>query len=624
MCGIFGSINRDLSELRPGRAIQSILKRGPDRQSHFSDEENRVSLGHVRLAIIDLSTSGDQPMSSADGRYTIVFNGEIYNYREIRSKLGKEYIWKSNSDTEVILASFMKWGADCLAQFHGMFALAIWDSVQKKLFAARDRLGVKPFYYTFDGTNFAFASRPRVFFEYIDSFKSKLNRQAIRYYLESGNIPGDLSIYDKIKKLEPGHYLEYSKSEISIKKYWSVDKISTDHTLAHISKGQMISELDQLVSKSVEWRMVSNVPVGAFLSGGIDSSLVSAVMSKLSDMPINTFTIGFDDKNYNESHHASNVARHIGSKHFEETLKVNDLIDLIPTFFKEYDEPFYDFSAFPTMAASRLASREVKVCLSGDGGDEAFGGYHYYSLIGKINKFYKFPGSVRVLMGQLLNFGNRNFRMLGSAINYNSTAEAFAYIRSVMKSNTNIMSSDYFRETSSIYTLFNNTFKNLSSEISIEEVGMRLDINHTLPNDYLVKVDLASMAFSLEAREPLLDHSIFEWAATLPLKWKINKGINKYLLRELAYTYVDKDILDRPKMGFRVPIANWLRNELKSWAEELIADRVLVSQAGMEVEVLNKIWQQHLTTKFDHHTIVWTALVLLQFIKTNSENILEY
>lgn len=624
MCGIFGSINRDFSELRPDRAITSILERGPDRQAHFRDEGDRVSLGHVRLAIIDLSNKGDQPMSSSDDRYIIVFNGEIYNYMEIRRRLGKEYVWKSNSDTEVILACFIKWGVGCLDYFHGMFSLAIWDSVEKKLFAARDRLGVKPFYYSYDGINFAFASRPRVFFEYIDSFKSKLNRQAIRYYLESGYIPGDLSIYDKIKKLEPGHYLVYSKSDLTIKKYWSADKISTDQSLAYVPKKQMISELDQLVSKSIEWRMVSNVPVGAFLSGGIDSSLVTAVMSKLSETPINTFTIGFDDKNFNESHHASNVARHIGSKHFEETLKVTDLIDLIPTFFKEYDEPFYDFSAFPTMAASRLASKEVKVCLSGDGGDEAFGGYHYYGLIGKIDKFYKFPEPVRMLIGKVLNLGNRNFRMMGSAINYKSTAEAFAYIRSVMKSNSNILLEEYFQGTDSIHKLFNSTFKNLSSEISVEEVGMRLDIDHTLPNDYLVKVDLASMAFSLEAREPLLDHSIFEWAATLPLKWKINDGINKYLLRELAYTYVDRDILDRPKMGFRVPVAEWLRNELKSWAEELIADRVLVSQAGMEVEVLNKIWQQHLTTKFDHHTIIWTALVLLQFIKINSENILEY
>ncbi len=621
MCGLFGSVGVDLNELNEQNALNCLIKRGPDQQKTYTDKTNLVKLGHTRLSVIDLSEDGNQPMSTVDGRYTIVYNGEIYNYKEIKSKIGTEYLWRTHSDTEVILASYIKWGAECLHEFHGMFAFSIWDNIEKKLFAARDRLGVKPFYYTLYKNGIVFASRPKAFFNLIADFKSSINRQAMRYYLESGYIPSSLSIYNAITKLEAGHYLEYTSGVINVSQYWSVDKIKTNYELENVPEKILVSRLDDLINQSVEWRMHSDVPLGVFLSGGIDSSLIAGVVAKKSKNQINTFTIGFNDKRFDESMHAENVSSNINSKHFHEILNVNDLIDLIPTFFEEYDEPFYDFSAFPMMAASRLASREVIVCLSGDGGDEAFGGYHYYQILQKFDKIYKFPSAIRGVASSILKYGNRNLGMLSKAISFDNSVEAFAYIRSVIKSNTDILNSDFYKDTSSTQDLFSDKYKNFAQNISTVEAGMRLDINYTLPDDYLTKVDLSSMAFSIEAREPLLDHSIIEWAATLPMSWKIRNSKNKYLLRQLAYKYVDKEILDRPKMGFKVPVSQWLKNELRSWADTLLLDESIMEKCGLNYAVVQKLWNEHINGEKDNHTTLWTILVLLQFMKDNIDKI---
>jgi len=379
MCGIFGLLGQDLPTYRADSAMHSLRNRGPDATG--THVEPGLTLGHLRLAIIDLSSAGAQPMYSACGRYVIVYNGEIYNFADIRAEIAETYPWRSHSDTEVILAAYARWGVKCLDRFHGFFSFVLWDKQERKLFIARDRLGVKPLYYHASPGCFAFASRPRALFDLLPSLSRDIDRQALRYYFEAGYVPAAHSIYSSVRKLEPGHYLIVDERGVTKTQYWTLDGIATDDSLGSASEEELLDQLDVLIDRSVQRRMVSNVPVGAFLSGGIDSSLVAALMVRHTDTRVKTFTIGFGDSQFDESHHALAVANHLGTDHTCERLAVDDLLNLIPNYLEEYDEPFFDYSAFPVMAVSRMARQHVTVALSGDGGDEAFGGYHYYRIM---------------------------------------------------------------------------------------------------------------------------------------------------------------------------------------------------------------------------------------------------
>jgi len=615
MCGIVGSVRNGAGSGIPnpdGEAVRRLLfHRGPDGWGEYRDGD--VFLGHARLAIIDTSDAASQPMVSSCGRYVIVFNGEIYNFRQIRDSLGPAVNWRTQSDTETLLGAFGHWGIDCISRLHGMFAFAIWDRSERRLTLARDRLGVKPLYYFHSGRDFAFASRPRVLAEFAPSSALASDRQARRLYLEAGYIPAPASFHVGVRKLEPGQYLEYRDGDVSVATYWSLDRFATDHRLSRVPETELLEELEELVDRSVRWRLVSDVPVGAFLSGGIDSSLVAAMMARHSSRPIKTFTIGFDDQGFDESAHAEAVAKHLGTEHTCEILRADDLLSLMPDFLKHYDEPFFDYSAFPVMAVSRLAARSVKVSLSGDGGDEAFGGYHYYRIARALAPFYAAPGWMRHAVASGLKWLPGRARLLGHALDTPSSASAFAFSRSVIKDSGSILAPSLVADTRSLADIFACRSEGFPRGTGAAEMAMRLDAAYTLPDDYLQKVDVGSMAFSLEARDPLLDHSIFEWAARLPLRWKIRGRTNKYLLRQLAYRHVPREILDRPKMGFGVPMARWLREGLRTWGEELLADTEAIHELELQPGAVRALWREHQENRRNAHTTLWAVLVLLQF-----------
>ena len=364
--------------------------------------------------------------------------------------------------------------------------------------------------------------------------------------------------------------------------------------------------------------MVSDVPLGAFLSGGIDSSLIVAMMNKFTSKPIKTFTIGFEEKRYDESTPAKAVADYLGTEHYCERLSVNDLLQLVPTFFEEYDEPFFDSSAFPAMAVSRLARQHVTVSLSGDGGDELFGGYHYYKIVNWLKPVFQLNEGTRRHIAALINLApHHNFKLLAGALQKKDIIEAFSFSRSILKDFSSIFMTDIAQKTMSGYELFFLTAQSFPQGLHPSEQGMRLDASHILPEEYLQKVDVASMTFSLESREPLLDHDLVEWAMKLPVNYKLRNNQNKYLLRKLAYRYIPKKILDRPKQGFAVPIDDWLRGALKQWAEERLYDSALFGNISINQSKIIELWNLHQSRKRNLHPLLWAVLSLLEFFKRN-------
>jgi asparagine synthase (glutamine-hydrolysing) len=619
MCGIVGKISRDKSpvdveQIRSARDL--LVRRGPDDAGEWV--EDNVGLGHRRLSILDISSAGHQPMSSSDGRYVIVFNGEIYNFQELRKRLNG-VAWHSSSDTETILECYKQWGVKCLELFHGMFAFAIWDRREKTIFAARDRMGVKPFYYSLTPRSFVFSSRPSPLFTLEPGLSKEIDEQGLRFYLEIGYIPAPFSIFTQIKKLPPAHYLIFDQQGLRIERYWDYRHIPVEKSWVDRNEEDLLDQLDGILKKSVQLRMVSDVPLGAFLSGGIDSSLIVALMTRLSSQRVKTFTIGFDEKDHDESCHAEKVAKYLGTEHYCQHLRVNDLLKLMDTFGEEYDEPFFDHSAFPVMAVSRMTRQYVKVSLSGDGGDELFGGYHYYWLVQKLNPMFCLPYGLRKACGALLKlFPNHSLRLIAGALNQSDASKLFAYARSISKDFHGAMNSDVVRQTQSIRDLFRQASVVFPKGLRPAEEAMRLDTFYTLPDDYLQKVDVASMAFSLESREPLLDQDVVEWAMKLPWAYKWRGGQNKYLLRKLAYRYVPSEILDRPKRGFGVPMENWLKNELSAWADERFEDAGLFKGLPLDRNNILKLWKQHKTGAINAHPLLWAILVFLNFYKKAS------
>jgi len=622
MCGIVGKITYKSKAIEAdtiGRAANLLSLRGPDDAGVWI--KGGVGLGHRRLSIIDISQAGHQPMQSSDGRYVIVYNGEIYNYRELRAELSEGgRLWTSDSDTEVILAAYGKWGAGCVERLNGMFAFAIWDRTARRLFAARDRMGIKPFYYHASSDGFLFASRPRAMFALQPGLSRGIDEQALRYHLECGYIPAPYSIHRAIRKLPPAHCLTAGAGGVRITRYWDSRAIMPDESLARRNVDDIVDELDDLLSGIVREHMVSDMPVGAFLSGGIDSSLVAALMSKCSSQPVRTFTIGFQEKRYDESVFASDVAKHLGAQHECERMKIDDLMELLPTYHREFDEPFYDSSAIATMAVSRLARRHVSVALSGDGGDELFGGYHYYRIAQRLRPLYRLPVRVRGMLAACVGAvpGHRP-RLLSEAMRQKNGVASFAFTRSITKDYQSVLTPEVIRSTRGIYDLFETEADTYPAGLLPGEQGMRLDASFTLPDDYLQKVDVSSMAFSLESRVPLLDHRLVEWSARLPLSFKIRGATNKYILRRLAYRYVPEKLLNRPKMGFCIPLDRWMRGSLKAWVEERLADRALTGELPLNWGVISDLWKLHQTGRRNTYPIIWATIMLLEYVRNNHD-----
>ena len=572
MCGITGYIDYNNSSSKEilQNMLDVIRHRGPDDSGLQINTagEAAIGLAHSRLSILDLSTNGHQPMSFE--QYQVVYNGEIYNFKAIRDQLKNlGYQFTTECDTEVLLKAFHKWQFKAIDKFIGMFAFAIYDKQQNKLSLIRDRAGVKPLYYYWDGQTFLFGSELKSFHQN-KNFKKAVNSDAVALYFKYGYIPQPHCIFNNTFKVEAGSYLVFDINTKSLKKqiYWDASIFYTQPKL-EISDEEAIQQADNLLSDAIQHRLVSDVPVGVFLSGGYDSSLVTAIAQKSSNTKINSFTIGFAEKKYDESKVAKQIAKHIGTNHTEYICTSSDLKQEIANLPYVYDEPFGDSSALPTMIVAGIAKKTVGVSLSADAGDELFAGYNKHTTVLKYYKYIQaMPLSLRPLIIKLLklsptlpfiyNIHTRKEKII-ELLKYSSVSEYLA-ITSQLNSN-NWIDQLLLQQVQKLDTRFNNQQKKFNS--SLDEI-LAIDYQTYLPDDILVKVDRASMKHSLEAREPLLDHRLLEFVARLPDTMKIRDGNKKWLLKQIAYNYIPKELLDRPKKGFSIPLERWLQEpELK-------------------------------------------------------------
>jgi asparagine synthase (glutamine-hydrolysing) len=621
MCGILGFFAPDGVQVAPQNfaiALNRLKLRGPDDSGIWRDD--RVLLGHRRLAVLDLTPAGHQPMVSHDQRYVAVFNGEIYNHQDLRSRLNIPDGWRGSSDTETLLEAYRAWGVDCLRHLNGMFAFAIWDRMARTLFVARDRMGVKPLYYFEHNGQFGFGSRPIALSLLRGDGSFGIDPEALRVYLELGYLPAPLSFQLGLRKLPPAHYLLVKAGRVRLERYWDFRPIKHDSALEARSKSELVEELDALIKDAVKVRLLSDVPLGAFLSGGVDSSLIVAAMKAAGVAHPKTFTIGFNEEAYNEAPMAASVAGHLGVEHIHETLDVDSLLDLMPTYAEQYDEPFADSSAFPTLAVARLARQHVTVALSGDGADELFGGYHYYPMIQRLAPLLEWRRGVRNIAHRLLKtIPTHRAKLLGGALQCRDPVDLFHFLRSVGKDYPPLLHPDVLTSTADSKSWFDEFGTAFATDLDAPDTAMRLDAGLTLPELFLQKVDVATMAFSVEARCPILDYRVVEWAMRLPLRFKIHQGETKSLLKQVLGKYLPDAWVHRTKMGFGVPIAQWLRGPLRQWAQDLVHDDSLLSRIPLDRARVRALVRQQASGERESHPLVWTLLMLLNFMHVHGQ-----
>ncbi len=626
MCGIFGYLQfndnmDDAVKLCQG-ALRTQEHRGPDSTGLWIDKEAPVILGHNRLAILDCSSAGQQPMVSSSGRFVITFNGEIYNYIELRKELeGYDYAFQSSSDTEVLLTSIEHWGLqEAIERFIGMFAFGLWDKKEKKLFLVRDRLGIKPLYYGKFGKTICFASELKPF-HYIFKPTLSLNYEAISVFLKRLYIPAPLSIYNEINKVRPGHIVSFRLStDNSLSQeetfFWNIHNIlpSNKSESSVTDCQEALEHLEFLLKDSVEKRMRADVPYGAFLSGGIDSSVVVSLMQSQSPKPINTFSIGFDDAKFNEAEYAAKIAKYLGTNHYELYVSNHELLDVIPSISKIYDEPFADHSQIPTIVVSKMARQHVTVALSGDGGDELFCGYDRYLECSSYWKKLKFlPYGLRKRIGAMIQWlctnhaGGRRLRMAKLLMSKNS--REFYERKTTVWSAPNKLVNINFELSSTI-------LPTVSESLNPIEEFMLIDAQSYLPDDILTKVDRASMANSLEVRVPIIDHRVVEFAWSLPLELKLFDGVTKWPMRKILSKYLPENMFERSKHGFSVPLASWLKKDLKVWAEDLLYSDSIHDRFQLNYAPIQQMWKQHLTGEYNRSYYLWPALCLSDWLST--------
>jgi len=647
VCGLAGVFDpRGLDETEKlvlTKMGNSILHRGPDDGAVWLEPANGIGFSHRRLAIVDLSAAGQQPMHSASGRYVIAFNGEIYNHLELRSELTKNNtapIWRGHSDTESLLAGFEQWGiVETIQRSIGMFAIAVWDLQLQKLFLIRDRMGEKPLYYGWQNGVLLFGSELKSL-KVHPSFAGRIDRNAVALMMRHNYIPAPYSVYENIYKLEPGKIISFSRNDLSgtQQSYWSL-KTMLSHGVRQQFQGSRhdaVEHLDALLKDAVGKQMVSDVPLGGFLSGGIDSSAIISLMQAQSSRPVKTFTIGFDDKNYNEAEHAKAVANHLGTEHLELYVTPKDALQVIPSLSAFYSEPFSDSSQIPTYLVAKLAKTQVTVSLSGDAGDELFCGYNRYLMADKYwNKLTRLPISLRKIAAKtliavpaktwesLLNpFKNVvpgiNVAHLGDKLHKSASVLSAASIDELYRRLVShcLNPEELVLGSQELETCLNRQDKIFQLDNPIEQM-MALDTISYLPDDILVKVDRALMAVSLEGRIPFLDHRVVEFAWSLPLEYKLFEGQTKWCLRQVLYKYVPKDLIERPKMGFGVPIDQWLRTELRDWAENLLDDTKLKQQGMFNAQLVRKMWNEHQSGQMNWQYHLWDILMFQDWLEQN-------
>jgi asparagine synthase (glutamine-hydrolysing) len=651
MCGFAGLYN----ESRPNGLEQTknllkamgdaIAHRGPDDEGVWYDAADNIGFSHRRLSVIDLSPAGHQPMESRCRRYVIVYNGEIYNHLHIRVLLKEErrdVAWRGHSDTETLLTAIEVWGLEhTLKIIQGMFAFAIWDKQQKALYLARDRVGEKPLYYGWQDDTFLFGSELKALKAHPD-FKSKIDRGALTLFLRHNYVPGPYSIYKGIKKLPAGTFLKIETgNEAGIQKgqekpepYWDFAQVAKSGLESPFAGGESeaLKVLEEKLGSAVAGQMLSDVPLGALLSGGVDSSLICALMQSQNGSAVKTFTIGFDAQAYNEAEHASAVAKHLGTEHTELYIQPDDALDLISALPQMYDEPFADSSQLPTHLVMQMVKQHVTVALSGDAGDELFGGYNRYSHAPKVwNTFGRLPQFVRGGVAAALRAVpaasiNRLSSVFGTAQlgdKAHKLGQKLKHIDNIDDLYMNLVSE--WGDVNSLVLgseeppyLLNSREQWPDIENPVERM-MVLDSLSYFPDDILVKVDRAAMAVSLETRAPFLDKDVIEFAWQLPLNMKIKNGQGKWILRQLLDKYVPRELIERPKMGFGIPLDDWLRGPLREWAEELIDEARLGREGYFRPEPIRRVWVQHLTGRENYGYRLWSVLMFQSWLEQQNQ-----
>jgi len=651
MCGIAGfafkgGFEAGSAELQAKAMADAIIHRGPDGSGVWVDAEAGIAMAHRRLSIIDLSPAGAQPMVSVSGRYVISYNGEIYNHNDMRDELRDAgFEWRGTSDTESLLAGIETWGLErTLKKLVGMFAFALWDKEKRELSLARDRMGEKPLYYGCNNGRLFFGSELKAFKAH-PQFQGEVDRDVVALFLRHNCIPAPYSIYRGIRKLTPGMYLRipsdkfHLPAELEPVTYWSLEQV------AYQGQSQLFSgteeeagnELERLLQQSVKGQMVADVPLGAFLSGGIDSSMVAALMQAQSTRPVKTFTIGFDDSGYNEAKHAKAVAHHLGTEHTELYVSPEEARDVIPKLPALYDEPFADSSQIPTSLISHLTRKHVTVSLSGDGGDELFGGYNRYIWTRSIwNTTKCLPSPIRSLVSLMLgSFSEKSWDALYELVDFavpkshkisQAGIKMHKLAEVIRAPNPDLI----YRSLISHWKLPCEVVLHskepdtiLTGEIGgvclkdIEQRMMLLDGLTYLPDDILMKVDRAAMGESLETRVPLLDHRVVEFAWRVPAVMKFRDGAGKWLLKKLLAKHVPQELFERPKMGFAIPLDGWLRGPLRDWAEDLLSERRLNEEGIFDTRIIRSTWARHLEGKSGVAHQLWDILVYQSWSQAN-------
>lgn len=572
--------------------LDSILFRGPDHMGVLKIDE--LTFGHLRLSIIDLDSRSNQPFNFE--HLTIVFNGEIYNFQIIKNELlSLGYTFNTMGDTEVLLKGFMEWGEKIVPKLNGMFAFAIYNSKTRKIFCSRDRLGVKPFFYYFDDGQFEICSQLRPL-----ARGKRINEEAVSMYLDCSYVPSPTTIFQHVFKLPPGNNLEIDLNtlELTIKEYWNLNVVED----AGLSYNEAKDRLHDLLKDAVKIRLNSDVPFGSFLSGGIDSALVSSIAASVSENPIRTFSIGFDDKEFDESKIAKRYAEIIGSNHTETMCSYKEVLELIPEFVKVYDEPFGDSSALPSLLLNKTTKQYVTMALSGDGGDESFLGYNYFDWVSKYNILMRVPYRLRLFISNFLKFSILGSRtdVIRKIFRERSSTE---FILKIFVGHTSILQKRNLDWTSR-YASFESLSKNLLQR------SADLNIKLWLENDSNTKVDRASMAFAVEVRSPFLDYRVLEFARSIPVSYRYFFGTKKRILRDILAEYIPKNIFNHPKKGFAVPLAAWIREELRMEFIENLSDDFLNQVPNLNVPLFQKMFKEHLDGKADYSTFVWRLYVL--------------
>ncbi|MDD5129539.1 MAG: asparagine synthase (glutamine-hydrolyzing) [Candidatus Omnitrophica bacterium] len=597
---------------------------GPDDCGVYADKEQGIALGHRRLSIIDLSERGHQPMPNCDKSLWIAYNGEVYNFPEIRKELeAKSYHFISNSDTEVILKAYEEWGMGSVHKFRGMFAFALWDRKKEKLIICRDRAGVKPLYYYHKDGLFMFASELKSFHKHC-KFLKQLEEKSLGLYLQFGYIGAPHTIFKHAYKLKPGYYLEINKrGDVKETKYWDIQEyyqkgliLQKQGFFEHKNQDDIALELENILLESFKLRLVSDVPLGIFLSGGLDSSLVTALIQKDAAMPVKTFTIGFKEEKYNEAGWAREVAKHLGTEHTEVYCTYNDALNKITKLPEIYDEPLADSSTIPSILLSNLAKQHVKVCLSGDGGDEFFCGYSKYWIIKEkmlpLARFPFMPETINLISPDLIFNLYRVFE--GVVPKCPNLKDRYKKIRSILNTqdpvSQSLLYSSVFTESDLKLMGFDHhaKFFEVAKEFDPVTAMMLYDSKTYLPDDILTKVDRASMSIALEAREPMLDHHILEYTAKLPLQYKYHNKTSKYILRKILYKYVPEKLVRRPKKGFGMPVYEWFKTDLINYYKKYLNKDRVENDGFLNASVVDNMLKQCLSRQGASHSKLWLLL----------------